>query len=514
MPTNSLLRIGQNIAILRKRKGLTQAQLAQKLGTSQSSVARMEAGRQNLTTETINELNRILGANITLPANTIFPSIDTPNIRLNLEIEGKRPLKGTVTVHNSKNSAVALQYAALINRGRTILKGIPQIEEVHRNNEVLQSIGVSVRWGGENELHILPPPKLQLSNLNQAAAIKTRSILLALGALLHHFDRFTLPYPGGCKLGKRPLQSHLYALEELGISVNLEENHLAVSKEDLHPGRITMYEISDTGTENALLAAAAIPKTSKIWFASSNYMVRDLCYFLTQLGVKIKGIGTSTLEVQGFKERPRKEIVYHLSEDPIEAMFFIAAAATTNSEITIKRLPIDFVRLELFKLKKMGWKFKVNKEYKSYNQHTKLVDIHTFKSKLTAPLDKLHPLPYPGINIDNLPFFVPIATQARGRTLIHDWVYENRAIYYTELNKLGAQILLADPHRVYVEGPTQLKANEVICPEALRPGAIILIAMLASEGTSILRNVYSINRGYEDLFHRLNNLGAKIKTFS
>ena len=125
--------------------------------------------------------------------------------------------------------------------------------------------------------------------------------------------------------------------------------------------------------------------------------------------------------------------------------------------------------------------------------------------------EKIHPLPYPGLNIDNLPFFVPIATQAKGNTLIHDWVYENRAIYYMELNKLRAKVILADPHRVYIEGPTPLRGTEVICPPALRPAAIILIAMLAAKGTSILRNVYSINRGYEDLVCRLQKLGAKIE---
>lgn len=521
MTTSPQSQIGQNITALRERKGLTQAQLAAKLGTSQSSVARMEAGHQNLTTETINKLNRVLGVDVTAPADFIQPTADVPNIRLNLKIQGGIPLSGQAAVKNSKNAAVVLQYAALINRGTTTLKGVPHIEEVKRNNEVLESIGATIRWVGENDLQITPPDKIRLEDLNQTAATKTRSILLSLGPLLHHFDKFTLPYPGGCKLGKRPIQSHICALEDLGVGVKVVENSLKIEKKDFTGGEIVMYESSDTGTENAILAAAAAPSKSIIKFASSNYMVQDLCHFLTKLGVKIDGIGSSTLSlpageagVESLQKRPSKDITYHLSEDPIEAMFFIAAAATTTSEITIKRAPIDFLQLELLKLKKMGWQFKLSEVYKSRNGQTNLVDIKTFKSNLTAPLDKLHPLPYPGINIDNLPFFVPIATQAKGRTLIHDWVYENRAIYYTELKKLGADVLLADPHRVYVEGPTELKPAEIICPEALRPGAIILIAMLAAKGESILRNVYSINRGYEDLFNRLNSLGAKIETFS
>jgi UDP-N-acetylglucosamine 1-carboxyvinyltransferase len=132
-------------------------------------------------------------------------------------------------------------------------------------------------------------------------------------------------------------------------------------------------------------------------------------------------------------------------------------------------------------------------------------------SKLKAPMDKLHAQPYPGINSDNLPFFVPIATQSTGSTLVHDWMWENRAIYFTELCKLGADITLADPHRVYIHGPNKLRATQIVCPPALRPAMIIMIAMLAAEGTSILRNIYPICRGYEDIVDRLNNLGAEIR---
>ncbi|MBI2594992.1 MAG: UDP-N-acetylglucosamine 1-carboxyvinyltransferase, partial [Candidatus Colwellbacteria bacterium] len=276
------------------------------------------------------------------------------------------------------------------------------------------------------------------------------------------------------------------------------------------PREIVLYESGDTTTENVVMAAAKIPGKTIIKFASANYMGQDLCWFLTQLGIKIDGIGTTTLTIHG-KPEINRPIVYYPSDDPIESMFFLSLAATTNSSITIKRCPIDFLEIELLKLEKMGFRFKISRKYKARNGATNLVDIKTFPSKLRALEEKIYARPYPGLNIDNLPFFVPIATQAKGQTLIHDWVYENRAIYYMELNKLGADIILADPHRIYVKGPTKLEAAEVICPPALRAAAIILIAMLAASGTSILRNVYSINRGYEDLANRLNKLGARIK---
>jgi UDP-N-acetylglucosamine 1-carboxyvinyltransferase len=230
------------------------------------------------------------------------------------------------------------------------------------------------------------------------------------------------------------------------------------------------------------------------------------------LGVKIEGIGTTTLVVHG-KPQISKTVSFYLSEDPIESMLFLSLAATTNSSIIIQRCPIDFLELELLRLEKMGFNYKVLKRYKSLNKFTNLVDIKTLPSKLIASEEKIAPLPSSaGINIDNLPFFIPVATQAKGTTLIHDWVYENRAVYYMELTKLRAKLLLADPHRVYVEGLTELRGTEMDCPPALRPAAIILIAMLAARGTSILRNIYSISRGYEDLANRLKTLGAHIET--
>jgi UDP-N-acetylglucosamine 1-carboxyvinyltransferase len=195
-------------------------------------------------------------------------------------------------------------------------------------------------------------------------------------------------------------------------------------------------------------------------------------------------------------------------------MFFLAAAILTNSSITITRCPIDFLELELLKLEKMGFKYSLSKRYLSENGLTKLVDIKTKPSKLVSLHEKIYARPYPGLNIDNLPFFAVIATQAEGQTLIHDWVYEKRALYFTELDKLGAETVLADPHRIYITGPTKLRATELICPPALRPATILLIAMLGAEGRSVLRNIYSINRGYENLVERLTTLGADVRYLS
>ena len=216
-----------------------------------------------------------------------------------------------------------------------------------------------------------------------------------------------------------------------------------------------LTERGDTVTENALMAAALHPGTTIIRNASSNYMVQDLCFFLQKLGVGVDGIGTTTLTVTGRREID-VDVDYAPSEDPIEAMSLLAAAIVTRSEITIRRVPIEFLEIELATLEEMGFRYDLSEEYVARNEHTRLVDITTKRSDLHAPHDKIHPMPFPGLNIDNLPFFAVIAAVADGQTLLHDWVYENRAIYLVELNKLGGDVKLLDPHRVMIEGPDPL----------------------------------------------------------
>lgn len=494
-----LVTIGDKITSVREQKGITQEEFAKKLGTTQSAVARLEKGEQNVTAELLSKVGSVLERDIVRVADDA----------INIEIMGGKKLSGEVTTKSSKNGAMGLLAASLLNKGKTILKNVPKIEEVNRMIEVFESIGVQIKWV-ENDLEIKPPQTFSLKDIDVKAAERTRSIIMLIAPLAHEFKNFSLPQPGGCKLGSRTVRPHLFALEKLGIKIETKSTHYQVKAEKLKPNYIVLYETGDTTTENALIAAARIPGTTTIKFASSNYMVQEVCYFLEMLGVKIEGIGTSTLIVHGVQEI-NTTVTYYVSEDPIESMFFLAAAIVTNSSITIKRCPIDFLELELLKLEKMKFKYKISKRYKALNSKTDLVDITTFPSKLVALEDKIESRPYPGLNIDNLPFFAVIATVAKGTTFIHDWVYEKRAIHYKELDKLGAETLLADPHRIYITGPTKLKAAEVICPPALRPAAIILIGMLGAEGRSVLRHIYSINRGYEDLIKRLNSLGAQIK---
>lgn len=500
--TSTSEKIGHLIYQIRQEKGLTQAEFAKRLSTSQSAVNRIEKGRQNLSMEMLGRISDVLNKQIV--------SLSTGGI--NLRVEGGHELKGEITLKRSKNAAVALLCASLLNHGTTTFKSFPRIEEVYRIIEVLESIGVKVRWTAGNDLEIKPPAKLSLDTINSHSARKTRSVLMLLGPLLHEYPTFRIPYAGGCKLGTRTIAPHLFALEEFGVNVIAKAGHYAVSVKKKPAGHITLYEAGNTVTNNVLMAAARITNETIIQGVSADYMVQDLCAFLVRLGVKIEGIGTPVLKIKGANSI-KKNVIFAPTEDPIEAMFFISAAVTTNSKITIRRVPIRWIGLELLKLKKMGLKIDISETYPSDNGITELADItiHKHNGRLVALADKLHPNLWPGVNPDCIPYFVPIVGVARGRTLIHDWMFENRAIYYTEMTKIGMNLELADPYRVYITGPTTFRHGDVVCPPALRPASLLLIGMMAAKGTSTLRNVYTINRGYEDIAKRLNSLGAKIE---
>ena len=500
---NTNKKLGNLIQQIRLKRGMTQIQLAKAMQTSQSAINRIEQGRQNLSLETIRRLGQVLQQSLI--------SLDDKNI--SLRIHGGRRLGGEITVRSAKNTTLALMFAALLNKGKTTLKEASRVEEILRIAEVFESIGVSIRWKG-NDLEIKRPARFDIGNLNDEACIKTRSAMMLIGPLSGEIRKFTVPFAGGCRLGRRSISGHAYALEELGVIVQTTDDFYQINARlNPAPKPIVMYESGDTATINTLLAAARVDGPTILRMASSNYQVQDACVFLKKLGIGIKGIGHSTLAVEGKGKLARKDLSYWPAEDPVEAMTIISAAITTDSEVVVKRVPLNFLELEFLKIAKMGGRIEILNEYKGRNGQLRLGDIlvHRHGGKLKALEDKISCRPYPGLNIDHLPYFVPIAATADGTTLIHDWVYENRAIYYTELNRIGAEVQLADPHRVYVHGPTNWHPTDLSCPPAIRPATINLIGMLAADGVSTLRNIYTINRGYENIAQTFNDLGARIE---
>ncbi|OGH88492.1 MAG: hypothetical protein A3J93_04485 [Candidatus Magasanikbacteria bacterium RIFOXYC2_FULL_42_28] len=426
-----------------------------------------------------------------------------------LIINGGKKLSGEVVTQTAKNSAVAILCATLLVKGKVVLNDVPQIEEVNRIVELLKSIGVKFSGSGR-QLIVDASGPIQLSKIDKNAVNKTRSSLLLLGALAGRLKKYHLPKSGGCKLGNRTVRPHIFALEKLGLKIESRPEYYEVDASKLVGGKVIMYESGDTPTENAIMAAVAAKGKTVIKMASANYMVADLCGFLKSAGADIIGVGTTTLYINGSK--PLKSTVeYAIMPDPIASMTLMSAAIVTGSRLTIKNCPLEYLELELCKLEVMGQKFKIKNERTSANGFFKLGDIEIFPSKLIALPDKIEGRPFPGLNIDNLPLFVPILARAEGRTLVHDWAYENRAVYVLELQKLGVNVTLLDPHRIWVEGPSEFRPNEIIAPPALRPAVNVLICMLGAKGQSILRNIYEIDRGYENLYAVLNSVGADIK---
>lgn len=427
-----------------------------------------------------------------------------------LIINGGKKLHGTVVTQSTKNSAMSILFATLMIRGVTTLTDVPEIDDVRKVIALIKSIGAVVTEHGNGKVTVDASGALSMSKLDKKMSESLRSSLFFFGALAAREKAYTVYRSGGCHLGERTVRPHLYALEKVGVSIATKQGRYEVKNSPLKAAHIVMYESGDTTTENAVMAAVLAPGITTIKLASANYMVQDLCYFLVAAGAKISGIGTTTLTIEGVKQL-RGVNGYAIMPDPIVSMTFLSAAIATHSTLTVANCPLEFLELELCKLEVMGQKYEITNRRRSKNGKFEIVDITVSPSSLKALPDKIYGRPFPGLNIDNLPLFVPILTQAKGRTLVHDWVYENRAVYNMDLQKLGANVTLVDVHRLYVEGPSKLTPGELLCPPALRPAVNVLICMLAAKGKSILRGTKVIDRGYEHLYDLFNSLGADIR---
>ncbi len=430
----------------------------------------------------------------------------------NYRVEGGKKLHGSVEATSGKNSTIALILATLLIKGKSSFANMSRVDEVLKLIQLLETIGVKAKWNSNTELELDSTGPLKMEQIDKKLCCAMRISLLFFGALAAREKNYRVYKSGGCKLGARSIKPHSLALEQFGVNIVSKSEYYEVHNAPLKSAYVVMYESGDTTTENALMAAVLAPGHTTLKMASANYQIQDLCHFLLKAGAKIKGVGTTTLEIDGVTSlKPVKN--YEIIPDPVDAMAWIALAVTTKSALTVKNCSLEFLELELEKLRVMGQKFKLTNIRLQGTGRFRVADIVLEPSNLTALTDKIYGRPFPGLNIDNLPFFVPIATQAKGQTLVHDWAYENRALYSLEFQKFAASVILMDPHRLLIQGPTKLLANEAVCPPAIRPGMAILIAMIAAKGKSILRNVSPIERAYENLIERLQKLGVKIERF-
>lgn len=412
------------------------------------------------------------------------------------EILGGKRLKGEIDVRGSKNATTPILAATLLTRKKCVISNIPLIEDVFRMIEILESLGAEVKWSGKRKISVqaknIRPEKINIEKVKQL-----RSSILLLGPLSARFNKFKLYHPGGCVIGKRPVDTHFKALEQFGVGIRQDEKNYIINSKNKKAEKIVLSGMSVTATENAMMLASGMPGKTIIKIAACEPHVADLGKFLTSMGARIKGLGTHTLEITGTKKL--KGARHEIIPDANEAATLLIMGVATGSPIRVKNAKEEDLDLVLEKLREFGADFKIKKGY-----------IEVVPAKKLKAVPKIDTRTYPGVPSDVQAPLGVLATQAEGQTLIHDTLYEGRFNYVRELVKMGAKAKVLDAHRVVFEGLTKLK-GKVIQSFDLRAGASLIIAALLAEGKTIIRDIYQVDRGYEKIEERLQKLGVEIK---
>lgn len=410
-------------------------------------------------------------------------------------IHGGKPLKGVIEARGAKNAAFPVLAATLLTRQSCEISNLPLIEDVFRMLEIMKSMGSQITWKGERTIQI-KNNHLDLSKIREDLVGLLRGSVLFLGPLLAATGHVKFPRPGGCIIGARPIDTHLDGFSQLGVGITKDNNRYDFKFAGRKSNEVVLNEFSVTATENLMLLAAGVPGRTRIRIADGDYQVRELAKMLEKMGAKIEGAGTHEIVIWGAKNL--KGVKHHLIYDPVEAGTFILIAAATRGNVLVKNVEVDFLELPLKKLRDFGVPMEIGKN------SVKVLPWHHLK------IDKIQSLPYPGIPSDLQSAFGVLATQAPGSTLIHDPLYEGRLKYLEELNKMGAEIYFADPHRAIVNGPSKLQGRELNTFD-LRGGAALIIAGLIAKGKTTINNIYQVDRGYERIEERLQKIGADIK---
>ena len=412
-------------------------------------------------------------------------------------INGGKPLEGRIDVMGSKNAATPILSACLLTKEECIIDNVPLIADVMKMIEILESMGVEIEWVGKRKLKIKAGDNVDPEKMDFEIVGHMRSSILLLGSLLARFKKFKIKQPGGCIIGARPVGVHFDALEALGAKITSENGFYYFKADKLTGKTIVLREFSVTATENLMMAATLAEGTTTIKIAAIEPHVQDLARFLIKMGAKIKGLGIHTIQIQGVEKLRGAE--HKIIPDPIEAGTFAIAAVATKGNVEINNINPHELDLVIEKLKEIG----ANIEIKNNKLLIKPA------SKFNA-IKKIETRTYPGIPTDLQAPFAVLTTQTEGTTLIHDTMYEGRLAYINELNKMGADAIICDPHRALITGPTPLYGQDITSFD-LRAGATLIIAALLAEGKSTIDKIDQVDRGYEKIEERLRNLGADIQ---
>jgi UDP-N-acetylglucosamine 1-carboxyvinyltransferase len=417
-------------------------------------------------------------------------------------IKGGQPLSGTIRPSGNKNAALPIVAASLLADGPVVIRNVPRILDVETMLELVASTGATVGRLGPNELRI-DARGLRRAGLDPALSARIRASVLLAAPLVARTGHCLLPPPGGDVIGRRRLDTHLLAFRSLGVRASFDRV-LELEAERLRGGRMFLDEASVTATENAVMAAVLAEGETVIGNAACEPHVQDLCRFLVTLGARIDGIGSNLLRIQGVERLTGGE--HTIGPDYIEVASFVGLAAVTGGELVVEDVLVDDLRPVEVGFSRLGvaWELDDGRLRVPSDQRLQVQD------DLGAAIPKIDDGPWPAFPADLTSIAIAVATQASGTVLIFEKMFENRLFFVDKLVGMGARIILCDPHRVVVSGPSRLYGERLESPD-IRAGMAMLLAALAADGESVIGNVGQIDRGYERIDERLRTLGASIE---
>ena len=419
-------------------------------------------------------------------------------------IQGGIPLNGEITPSGNKNSALPMLAACILTEEPVVLHNVPEIIDVMTMRDLLKSIGVKVTHLGNHswELHA---KNIKDTSLDPSLSRNIRASILLAGPVTARTGQLKLPPPGGDVIGRRRLDTHILALQALGIKTtyNKEEKLFHFSRSTLTGADILLDEASVTATENVVMAAVTAKGKTIIRNAASEPHIQEVCLLLNSLGAKISQIGSNTLHIEGVSTLGGGE--FTIGPDYMEVISYVGAAVVTGGEITIKKAGPEYLSMieQVFKRLGVAWVVRGEDIFVPAKQS------QVIKPDFRGAIPEISVMPWPAFPSDLMSVAIVVATQSKGNVLFHDWMYEGRMFFTDKLTSMGAQIVLCDPHRCIVNGPSELFSGNVDSPD-IRAGLALVLAALAAEGESVIRNVGQIDRGYERIDKKLRSLGAKV----
>ena len=428
-------------------------------------------------------------------------------------IEGGYSIKGTIKPQGNKNEALPVICAAIMSANPVRIHNIPDIQDVRNLLNIIRALGANVKYVHEGDNHSIEihARDILTSQLSEELTSSIRGSITLIAPILARKKEVYMPKPGGDKIGRRRVDTHLLALEALGARIKVSREGYHITAEKLVGSEILLDEASVTGTENAVMAAAVAHGISIIENAASEPHVQGLCRFLVSQGVKIDGIGSNILKIHGignFSELSGTE--HFIGPDYLEIGSFISIAALTNSEITIQDAVPRDLRMIRMVFKRLGIEF--DYEHPGESKTNLIVPKNQkmiIQTDVHGEIPKLDDAPWPAFPADLISIALVTAVRCTGTVLIHEKLFESRLYFTDKLISMGAKIVLCDPHRAVVIGPSPLHAAQLTSPD-IRAGMALVIAALAAEGTSLIQNIIQIDRGYEKIDERLRALGAHI----